>query len=224
MKLSGTLRDLSGRLGHEFRDPSLLVRALTHGSRGGENDNQRLEFLGDRVLGLVVAEALLDADPQADEGRIAPRFNALVRRETCAEVARGIDLGAGLKLGRSEMIGGGRKKEALLADAMEAVIAAVYLDGGLEAARAVVLGLWRDRIAEAPEDARDAKSALQEWAQGRGLSPPDYLLIGREGPDHAPRFVIEARLPSGETERAEGATKRAAEHAAAAALLGRLEG
>jgi ribonuclease-3 len=223
MKLSGTLRELSGRLGHEFRDPSLLVRALTHGSRGGEGDNQRLEFLGDRVLGLVVAEALLEADPQADEGRIAPRFNALVRRETCAEVARGIDLGAGLKLGRSEMIGGGRKKEALLADAMEAVIAAVYLDGGLEAARAVILGLWRDRIAQAPEDARDAKSALQEWAQARGLLPPDYVLIGREGPDHQPRFVIEARLSTGEAQRAEGTTKRAAEHAAAAALLGRLE-
>ncbi|EYD78004.1 Ribonuclease III [Rubellimicrobium mesophilum DSM 19309] len=223
MKLSGTLRDLSGRLGHEFRDPSLLVRALTHGSRGGEADNQRLEFLGDRVLGLVVAEALLEADPGADEGRIAPRFNALVRRETCAEVARSVDLGAGLKLGRSEMIGGGRKKEALLADAMEAVIAAVYLDGGLEAARAVILGLWQDRIAAAPEDARDAKSALQEWAQARGLTPPDYVLIGREGPDHQPRFVIEARLSTGEAERAEGATKRAAEHAAAAALLGRLE-
>ncbi len=224
MKLSGTLRDLSGRLGHEFRDPSLLVRALTHGSRGsGEGDNQRLEFLGDRVLGLVMAESLLEADREADEGRIAPRFNALVRRETCAEVAREADLGAGLKLGRSEMIGGGRKKEAVLADAMEAVIAAVYLDGGLEAARGVVLRLWGGRIAAAPKDARDAKSALQEWAQGRGMAPPAYELIGREGPDHAPRFVIEARLSTGEAERAEGATKRAAEHAAAAALLGRLE-
>ncbi len=224
MKLSGTLRALSERLGHEFRDPSLLIRALTHGSRGGgEGDNQRLEFLGDRVLGLVMAEALLEADPEADEGRIAPRFNALVRRETCAEVARQADLGAGLKLGRSEMIGGGRKKEAVLADAMEAVIAAVYLDGGLEAARGVVLRLWGGRIAAAPKDARDAKSALQEWAQGRGMAPPAYELIGREGPDHAPRFVIEVRLATGEAERAEGATKRAAEHAAAAALLGRLE-
>ncbi len=225
MKLSGPLRALSERLGHGFRDPSLLVRALTHGSRGsGEGDNQRLEFLGDRVLGLVVAEALLEADPQADEGRIAPRFNALVRRETCAEVAREADLGAGLKLGRSEMIGGGRKKEAVLADAMEAVIAAVYLDGGLEAARGVVLRLWGGRIAAAPKDARDAKSALQEWAQGRGMAPPAYELIGREGPDHAPRFVIEVRLATGEAERAEGATKRAAEHAAAAALLERLGG
>ncbi len=224
MKLSGTLRALSERLGHEFRDPSLLIRALTHGSRGGgEGDNQRLEFLGDRVLGLVMAEALLEADREADEGRIAPRFNALVRRETCAEVAREADLGAGLKLGRSEMIGGGRKKEAVLADAMEAVIAAVYLDGGLEAARGVVLRLWGGRIAAAPKDARDAKSALQEWAQGRGMAPPAYELIGRDGPDHAPRFVIEVRLATGEAERAEGATKRAAEHAAAAALLGRLE-
>jgi ribonuclease-3 len=223
MKLSAVHKALAERLGHDFRDPSLLLRALTHGSRGGGADNQRLEFLGDRVLGLVVAEALLEADPQADEGRIAPRFNALVRRETCAEVARGIDLGSGLKLGRSEMIGGGRKKEALLADAMEAVIAAVYLDGGLEAARGVVLRLWGDRIAAAPEDARDAKSALQEWAQARGLVPPDYVLVSREGPDHAPRFVIEARLSTGEMQRAEGATKRAAEHAAAAALLGRLE-
>jgi ribonuclease-3 len=224
VKLSGTLRALSERLGHEFRDPSLLIRALTHGSRGGgEGDNQRLEFLGDRVLGLVMAEALLEADREADEGRIAPRFNALVRRETCAEVAREADLGAGLKLGRSEMIGGGRKKEAVLADAMEAVIAAVYLDGGLEAARGVVLRLWGGRIAAAPKDARDAKSALQEWAQGRGMAPPAYELIGRDGPDHAPRFVIEVRLATGEAERAEGATKRAAEHAAAAALLGRLE-
>ena len=224
MRIGAAHRQLSQRLGHEFRDPSLLHRALTHGSRGGsEGDNQRLEFLGDRVLGLVMAEALLEADPTADEGRIAPRFNALVRRETCAEVARAVDLGSGLKLGRSEMLGGGRRKEALLADAMEAVIAAVYLDGGLEAARAVVLRLWGERIAGAPQDARDAKSALQEWAQGRGMAPPLYELIEREGPDHAPRFVIEARLPSGETERAEGATKRAAEHAAAAALLGRLE-
>lgn len=223
MKVSAPLREISARLGHEFRDPSLLVRALTHGSRGsGEGDNQRLEFLGDRVLGLVMAETLLDADPTADEGRIAPRFNALVRRETCAEVARELDLGAGLKLGRSEMMGGGRRKEALLADAMEAVIAAVYLDGGLEAARGVVLRLWGGRIAAAPEDARDAKTALQEWAQARGLPLPDYAMVSREGPDHAPRFVIEARLSTGEVERAEAATKRAAEHAAAAAMLRRL--
>ncbi len=225
MKLAAPLRALEVRLGHVFADPSHLVHALTHGSRGGADrtDNQRLEFLGDRVLGLVMAEALLAADEAATEGQIAPRFNALVRRETCAEVAREIDLGAGLKLGRSEMIAGGRKREALLADAMEAVIAAIHLDGGFDAARDVVLRLWGSRIAAAPVDARDAKTALQEWAQGRGLAPPAYDLVSRDGPDHAPRFVIEARLPTGEVERAEGATKRVAEHAAAASLLRRLE-
>jgi ribonuclease III len=222
MKLDAQARALCQRLGHEFRDAALLLRALTHGSRGGEVDNERLEFLGDRVLGLAVAEALLAADPRASEGQIAPRFNALVRRESCAEVARSIDLGAALKLGRSEMLGGGRRRDALLADAMEAVIAAIYLDAGFEAARGVVLRLWGDRVRAAPEDARDAKTALQEWAQGRGLPPPTYEEVGRSGPDHAPRFVIEARLQTGEAERAEGGSKRTAEHAAAAALLRRL--
>jgi ribonuclease III len=222
MKLDAQARALCQRLGHEFRDAALLLRALTHGSRGGEVDNERLEFLGDRVLGLAVAEALLAADLRASEGQIAPRFNALVRRESCAEVARSIDLGAALKLGRSEMLGGGRRRDALLADAMEAVIAAIYLDAGFEAARGVVLRLWGDRVRAAPEDARDAKTALQEWAQGRGLPPPTYEEVGRSGPDHAPRFVIEARLQTGEAERAEGGSKRTAEHAAAAALLRRL--
>ena len=225
MRLAAPLRALEARLGHAFADPSHLVRALTHGSRGGEaGDNQRLEFLGDSVLGLAIAEALLAADPDAPEGTIAPRFNALVRREACAEVARALDLGGALKLGRSEMIGGGRKREALLADAMEAVIAAIHLDGGYGAARDAVLRLWGDRIASAPEDARDAKTALQEWAQGRGLAPPAYDLVDRSGPDHAPRFTVEARLSTGEAERAEGTTKRVAEHAAASALLRRVQG
>lgn len=223
MKLGAPLRAIEDRLGHRFADPILLRRALTHGSHGGGEDNQRLEFLGDRVLGLVIAEALLAADPGAAEGAIAPRFNTLVRGETCAAVAREIDLGSGLKLGRSEMMTGGRRKEALLADAMEAVIAAVYLDAGLEAARQVVLRLWGSRIASAPRDARDAKTALQEWAQGRGLPPPGYTLLTREGPDHAPVFTVEVQLATGEAAQATASTKRAAEHAAAAALLKRLE-
>ncbi len=141
-------------------------------------DNQRLEFLGDRVLGLVMAAALMRADRDASEGQLAPRFNALVRKETCAEVARDIDLGAALKLGRSEMMSGGRRKEALLADAMEAVIAAVYLDAGFDAAEALVLRLWGGRIGAVAADARDAKTALQEWAQARGLPPPTYVETG----------------------------------------------
>ena len=224
MKLSADLQEFCDRLGHRFKRPEFLIRALTHPSIGSNTrgDNQRLEFLGDRVLGLVMAEALYDADQSATEGQLAPRFNALVRKETCADVARQVDIGAVLKLGRSEMKSGGRRKEALLADAMEAVIAAVYRDSGFEAARRVVLSLWGDRIDRVESDARDAKTALQEWAQARGEPPPDYVEIGREGPDHQPVFVIEVRLVGGQTERATAGSKRIAEHAAARALLDRL--
>ncbi len=226
MKLSRELEKFSARLGHRFSDPELLVRALTHSSISSSTrpDNQRLEFLGDRVLGLVMAEALFAADEGAREGQLAPRFNALVRKETCAEVAREIGLGEVLRLGRSEMVSGGRRKQALLGDAMEAVIAAVHLDAGFEAARKVVLRLWGARIASVAEDARDAKTALQEWAQARRQGPPAYREVAREGPDHAPVFTIEVRLESGERERASAPSKRRAEQAAAQALLERLEG
>lgn len=225
MKLSGELRAFEGRLGHRFSQPALLVRAVTHSSMVSptRDDNQRLEFLGDRVLGLVMAEALLERDRMAEEGLLAPRFNALVRKETCADVAREIGLGDVLKLGRSEMLSGGRRKQALLGDAMEAVIAAVYRDAGFEAAKALVLRLWGQRIDSVEEDARDAKTALQEWAQARALPPPDYVETARTGPDHAPRFTIEVRLAIGETESATAGSKRQAEQAAAKALLTRLE-
>ncbi|HBZ44219.1 MAG TPA: ribonuclease III, partial [Maritimibacter sp.] len=173
MKLSADLSAFAGRLGHSFQNPDLLIRALTHGSISTDTrpDNQRLEFLGDRVLGLVMAEALLAADKGASEGQLAPRFNALVRKETCADVAREVDLGAVLKLGRSEMMSGGRRKMALLGDGMEAVIAAVYLDGGFEAAKEMVIRLWGKRIDSVEADARDPKTALQEWAQARKMPP-----------------------------------------------------
>ncbi|MCC1491039.1 ribonuclease III [Cognatishimia sp. F0-27] len=224
MKVSADLHDLMQRLGYRFQDPRLLRRAVTHASRSGPGgeDNQRLEFLGDRVLGLVMAEALLEADPGAAEGVLAPRFNALVRKESCADIARDVDLGAALKLGRSEQMSGGRRKMALLGDAMEAVIAAVYLDGGFDAARALILRLWDSRIGSVEEDAKDAKTALQEWAQGRGLQPPRYIEAARTGPDHAPVFTIEARLSTGEAESASAGNKRQAEQAAARALLARL--
>lgn len=225
MKVSQELQAFSGRLGHDFDDPALLVRALTHASIGSATrpDNQRLEFLGDRVLGLIIADALLSADSGASEGQVAPRFNALVRKETCADVARQIGLGDVLKLGRSEMMSGGRRKEALLGDAMEAVIAALYLDAGLEATRSIVLSLWGDRIDRVDADARDAKTQLQEWAQARGLPPPRYVEKGRSGPDHAPVFTIEVQLDNGETETAKAGAKRQAEQAAARMLLDRLE-
>ncbi|CAN0588567.1 unnamed protein product, partial [Laminaria digitata] len=147
MKLSVELTALQKALGHHFTDPRLLLRAVTHGSRSGpgREDNQRLEFLGDRVLGLVMAEALLQRDRAASEGQLATRFNALVRKETCADVARDVGLGDALKLGRSEQLSGGRRKQALLGDAMEAVIAAVYIDAGFDTARDLILRLWGAR-------------------------------------------------------------------------------
>jgi ribonuclease-3 len=225
MKLGADLQEFSARIGHAFARPELLLQALTHASISApaRPDNQRLEFLGDRVLGLVMAEALLAQDKGASEGQLAPRFNALVRRETCAAVAAAAGIGEVLKLGRSEMMSGGRRKEALLGDAVEALIAAVYLDAGYEAARALVLRLWGHRIAAVETDARDAKTSLQEWAQARGMPPPAYDATGREGPDHKPRFTVEVRLSTGETERASAGTKRQAEQAAARALLARME-
>ncbi|WP_417818395.1 ribonuclease III [Tritonibacter scottomollicae] len=225
MKLSKDIHAFQERLGHDFADPELLIRALTHPSVSSPNrqDNQRLEFLGDRVLGLVMATALLDHDRQATEGQLAPRFNALVRKEACADVAREIDIGAVLKLGRSEMLSGGRRKQALLGDAMEAVIAAVYKDAGFEAAQAVILRLWGKRVGTVDEDARDPKTSLQEFVQARRQPPPAYVLVARSGPDHEPVFTIAARLQDGTEEQATAGSKRLAEQAAAKALLTKLE-
>ncbi|MFS4437921.1 ribonuclease III [Paracoccaceae bacterium GXU_MW_L88] len=221
MKLSADLQSFCDRLGYQFRNKALIIEAMTHSSlsTAQRSDNQRLEFLGDRVLGLVISEALLNDDRKADEGTLAPRFNALVRKEACAEVAESIDLGAALKMGRSEMLSGGRRKRALLGDAMEAVLAAIYLDAGYDEAKAHILRLWGKRIGDAEARAHDAKTALQEWAQGRGMAPPAYEDVGRTGPDHAPVFEVEVALESGETARAEAPSKRAAQQAAAEKLL-----
>ena len=221
MKKSEAIRSFEQRLGYEFSNLSLLVEALTHSSIASDfrKDNQRLEFLGDRVLGLVMAEALLEIDQTAPEGTLAPRFNALVRKETCAEVARQIELGGVLKIGRSEMLSGGRRKDALLGDGMEAVIAAIYKDGGFEIAKTIIIKLWGDRIKNVKFDARDAKTMLQEWAQARGQNPPNYEVISRSGPDHAPDFLVKVILASGETSEAMAGSKRQAEQMAAKALL-----
>lgn len=225
MKLSAELKSFQDRLGHSFARPEFLAQAVTHASMSSANrdDNQRLEFLGDRVLGLVMAEALLALDKAAAEGQLAPRFNALVRKETCADVAREIDLGAVLRLGRSEMLSGGRRKQALLGDGIEAVIAAVYLDAGFEVAKGLILRLWGRRIRDVEKDARDAKTALQEWAQARGLQPPLYVEVARTGPDHAPVFTIAAQLETGQSQQATAGSKRQAEQAAASNLLSELE-
>jgi ribonuclease-3 len=219
VKLGRAVAGAAARLRHDFAQPALLIEALTHPSTGAAANNQRLEFLGDRVLGLVIAEALLERDPLAAEGDLAPRLNALVRKETCAEIAIALELGPVLRLGRSEALTGGRRKTTLLGDAMEAVIAAVYLDGGLPAARALILREWASRLAAVDSVGRDPKTALQEWAQARGLPPPDYLDLDREGPDHAPVFSVAVRLADGRAAEARASTKRAAQQAAARALL-----
>lgn len=225
MKLSAELQALEARIGHRFSRPELLARAVTHSSMSSptRQDNQRLEFLGDRVLGLVMAEALLAHDKKASEGQLAPRYNALVRKETCADVARQLGLGDALKLGRSEMLSGGRRKQALLGDAMEAVIAAVYLDAGFVVAKQMVLRLWGPRIGTVDADARDAKTTLQEWAQARAMPPPVYALAGRSGPDHAPQFTITVTLRDGRSAQASAGSKRQAEQAAAQSLLAELD-
>ena len=217
------LDELFAKLGREV-DPALIDEALTHpsASSAARADYQRLEFLGDRVLNLVVAEALVRGRPGESEGKLAPRLNALVRKETCAEIAEEIGLGAHLRLERSESRSGGRKRVSNLGDAMEAVLGAIYLDQGHAAAQETVLRLWGARIENQGAAPQDAKTALQEWAQARAMPPPLYVEIARIGPDHAPLFTVEARLANGEVASAQAPSKRAAEQAAAADLLARL--
>jgi ribonuclease-3 len=225
LKPAAELIAFTKRLGHDFQQPELLIQAMTHSSLSSatRGDNQRLEFLGDRVLGLAISDALFLKDTQAAEGQLAPRFNALVRKETCAEVAIAINLGAALKMGRSEMLSGGRRKMAILGDAMEAVIGAVYLDAGFDVACAMVVRLWQDHIENAADDARDPKTTLQEWAQARKLPTPKYIETGRTGPDHAPIFTIEVSVETGQSASAQATSKRAASQDAAADLLRQLE-
>jgi ribonuclease-3 len=222
---SGDLAALARQLGHDFADPALLARALTHTSvdAGGGPDAtyERLEFLGDRVLGLIIAEMLLDHFPEAAEGELAPRFNELVRRESVARVARAVDLGPHLRLGPGEHQTGGRDKTAILADVGESVIAALFLDGGLDVARGFVRRHWTPLIGRQTATPRDAKTELQEWSQGEGLGLPTYREAGRSGPDHAPRFTVEVTVSGCEAARGTGPSKREAERLAAEAFLAR---
>jgi ribonuclease-3 len=174
------------------------------------------------VLGLVIAEALSERFPSASEGELARRYNRLVRGEACARVARTVGVGQYLILSESEAGSGGRAKGTILADAMEAILGAIFLDAGFDTARAVVRRLWASNDDQHPTSAGpDAKSALQEWAQGKGLALPEYVEVSRKGPDHAPRFTSEVRISGCAPARGEGASKRSAEQAAARALLER---
>lgn len=225
LKISNALSQLQERLGHRFERPELLIEATTHASFGGSNasDNQRFEFLGDRVLGLAISDIILNQFPDHDEGALAPIFNALVRKEACTEVAKDLEIGDALQMGRSEMLSGGRKKDAILGDAMEAVLAAVYIDAGFSKAKTLIEKHWA-RLLENVEthESRDAKTLLQEWAQARAMPPPKYTELERKGPDHALEFLIEALLENGEAAQAWASSKRAAQQEAAKILLKRL--
>ncbi len=213
---------LAAKLGHAFKDKNLLERALTHASANTARSNERLEFLGDRVLGLVVADKLYRLFPEDAEGALALKLNALVRREACAAAAEVAGLSEHVILAASEAASGGRRKSAIIAGMCEAVIAALYIDGGYDVARAFIERYWEPAFASLGNDMRDAKTALQEWAQAR-RGVPVYKLVRRKGPDHAPRFVVEVRIGEDETAMGEGNSKREAEQAAAGLLLAPLD-
>jgi ribonuclease-3 len=235
---------LADTFGHRFRQPELLREALTHPSASppsGKSSSgksaaakaarprparlrgyERLEFLGDRVLGLVVAELLYAAYPQEDEGALAKRLAQLARKDTLARVATAAGLGDHLVLSKAESQSGGRRNPTLLADACEAVIGALYLDGGLPAAGGFIRRYWQPAMTAEPRPPQDAKTALQEWAQGAGLPLPVYRTVRTEGPPHDPLFAVEVEVQDQPRVAASGRTKRTAEQAAAAALLERL--
>jgi len=224
---SADLAALAARLGHRFAQPDLLARAVTHPSAAprhgpGSHGYERLEFLGDRVLGLVVADLLLARFPDESEGALGRRLAQLVRRETLAEVAVRLDLAPHIRLAKGERAAGERDNPTILADVCEAVFGALYLDDGLAAARAVIAAHWTPLIEAASQPPQDAKTALQEWAQGRGLPLPDYREVRRAGPAHEPVFTVEVSVVGETPARGEGRSKRLAEQAAAGRLLERL--
>ncbi|MEP1441443.1 MAG: ribonuclease III [Hyphomicrobiales bacterium] len=219
------LDTLQEALDYRFQNADLLIRAITHRSSlpgGGDDPSlsyQRLEFMGDRVLALVIADLLYQAFPNAEEGELARRLTGLVRKETCADVARDWNASNHVLISEAERRGGGHERDAILGDVCEAVLAAVYYDGGIEAARKLIVDNWHDRMMSWSKPLRDPKTALQEWAHGRKLATPDYIEISRSGPDHALTFVIEVDVKGKKNARGKGASKREAQQKAAANFL-----
>lgn len=214
---------LQETLRHQFHDINLLVAAMTHASTGHEHNYERLEFLGDRILGLVMAEHLYKLFPHEPEGHLAKRHAALVQGALLAVIAREINLGDSLILSEAERAGGGAENENMLADALEALIGALYLDAGLAPCQALIVRLWGDRVSVLSAPPQDPKTTLQEWAQGRGLPLPLYELEGRSGPDHAPVFTIRVTVQGFAPASATGASRRAAEKESARILLEQLQ-
>jgi len=218
---SASLTELEAALGHVFSDKKLLRRALTHASASGQASNERLEFLGDRVLGLIAAEKLHELYPKDDEGALALKFNHLVRAEACAAAAEASGIADNLILAKSESGSGGRRKVAITSGACEAVIAALYIDGGIAAARTFIDLYWTETFAALTEEMRDPKTRLQEWAQARGpkAAPPVYKIVKRDGPDHAPVFQVEVSVIGKDPQTGTGTSKRDAEQDAARKML-----
>jgi ribonuclease-3 len=208
-------------LGRAPRDPGLFERALTHASFG-EAQYERLEFLGDRVLGLAIAAWLYEIFPHEPEGQLSKRLNALVARETCAEVGRDLGVGGRIRLGKQAREDGASDSDNVIGDVVEALLGAVYLDLGLEAAQAFVRRAWADRVSSRDQAPQHPKSALQEWAAAQERKPPTYRLAERTGPQHAPTFVVEVEIRGVGSASAEGASKQEAETAAAQKLLEQL--
>lgn len=223
-KTGRQLGRLTAVLGHEFHDIALLRCALTHasavrGTGGSPHSYERLEFLGDRVLGLIIAKLLFSRFPVEAEGDLARRLAALVRKDTLADVAAALELGGYIDFGPGEQEGGGAENPSMLADACEAVIGALYLDGGLSAAEGFVVPYWTPYLEAEPAPPQDAKTTLQEWAQARALPLPSYHEVAREGPPHDPLFTVEVLVEGQPPATAQGRSKRAAEQAAAERLL-----
>lgn len=223
--MTNRIKRLEEAIGYSFASPELLEIALTHASHGDgrrrTDSNERMEFLGDRVLGLLVAEQLYGMFEGLSEGGLAHRLNALVNKGTCARVARSIGLGQALLLSAGEERLGGRDKDSILGDACEALIGAIYLDGGMSAARTFFTSAWADELAQITRKAQDAKSHLQEWAARKRLATPVYQLVSRKGPDHRPHFTVEVRIDGLDPAIGEGNTKQAAQRAAAETMLRR---
>ncbi len=212
---------IESRLGHRLKDRALFERALTHSSRGEEH-YERLEFLGDRVLGLIVATWLFELFPDEPEGKLSRRFNALVSGEVCAEIARELGVGGQVRLGKQAREDGAADSDNVLGDIVEALIGALYLEAGLAAATAFVRRAWAERVSTHDKAPKHPKSALQEWAAANDKKPPAYQTKHRSGPHHAPKFVVEVEIKGVGTASAEGLSKQEAETAAAKALLEKL--
>jgi len=226
---AAAVAELERRIGHAFSDRDLLERALTHASVGdgakSVRHNERLEFLGDRVLNLCAAERLMELDPEAREGELSRLLAGLVNYHACARAAKRVGLPDAMRLSASATKVGARRSEAVLGDACEALIAALYIDGGLDCARAFFLKFWDEEFERVGEPrGKDPKTALQEWAQGMGLPLPAYEVVSREGPDHAPAFTVRVAVEGFPPDEGRGRSRQDAEKAAAQAMLLKHEG